>query len=149
MIPLLAEKIEKLEKRKQNGEHVGNPEAPRVLVAGYPRKEFNRMKPSLSPRMLIIGASDAGIGMGSGEAIYVDRTMATPVSDIWAAGDCVQTWHRILDRNVYMPLGTTAHKQGRVAGENMIGGKCEFQGSLGTQAVKVRKHRVQKSTRLW
>jgi NADPH-dependent 2,4-dienoyl-CoA reductase/sulfur reductase-like enzyme len=36
-----------------------------------------------------------------------------------------------------MPLGTTAHKQGRVAGENMIGGHCQFQGSLGTQVVKV------------
>ena len=36
-----------------------------------------------------------------------------------------------------MPLGTTAHKQGRVAGENMVGGNREFQGSLGTQAVKV------------
>ena len=36
-----------------------------------------------------------------------------------------------------MPLGTTAHKQGQVAGENMVGGNREFQGSLGTQAVKV------------
>ena len=36
-----------------------------------------------------------------------------------------------------MPLGTTAHKQGRVAGENMIGANIEFQGSLGTQVVKV------------
>jgi NADPH-dependent 2,4-dienoyl-CoA reductase/sulfur reductase-like enzyme len=63
--------------------------------------------------------------------------MATRVTDIWAAGDCVQTWHRMLERHVYMPLGTTAHKQGRVAGENMLGGTCEFQGSLGTQVVKV------------
>jgi NADPH-dependent 2,4-dienoyl-CoA reductase/sulfur reductase-like enzyme len=36
-----------------------------------------------------------------------------------------------------MPLGSTAHKQGRVAGENMLGGNREFQGTLGTQAVKV------------
>lgn len=79
----------------------------------------------------------AGIGTGAGNAISVDRTMATQMPGIWAAGDCVQTWHRILKRHVYMPLGTTAHKQGRVAGENMAGGKCQFQGSLGTQAVKV------------
>jgi NADPH-dependent 2,4-dienoyl-CoA reductase/sulfur reductase-like enzyme len=50
---------------------------------------------------------------------------------------CVQNWHRVLVRHVYLHLGTTAHKQGRVAGENMLGGKREFQGSLGTQAVKV------------
>jgi len=82
-------------------------------------------------------AQTAGIGLGAGNAIRVDRAMATGVADIWAAGDCVQTWHRILARHVYMPLGTTAHKQGRVAGENMLGGACEFQGSLGTQVVKV------------
>ena len=82
-------------------------------------------------------AQTAGIGLGTGKAIQVDRRMATQVSGIWAAGDCVQTWHRILERHVYMPLGTTAHKQGRVAGENMLGGTCEFQGSLGTQVVKV------------
>jgi NADPH-dependent 2,4-dienoyl-CoA reductase/sulfur reductase-like enzyme len=82
-------------------------------------------------------AQTAGIGLGAGSAIRVDRSMATGIADIWAAGDCVQTWHRILKRHVYMPLGTTAHKQGRVAGENMLGGKYEFQGSLGTQVVKV------------
>jgi NADPH-dependent 2,4-dienoyl-CoA reductase/sulfur reductase-like enzyme len=37
----------------------------------------------------------------------------------------------------YITLGTTAHKQGWVAGENMLGGQRKFQGSLGTQAVKV------------
>jgi NADPH-dependent 2,4-dienoyl-CoA reductase/sulfur reductase-like enzyme len=37
----------------------------------------------------------------------------------------------------YLPLGTTAHKQGRIAGENAVGGHQEFAGSLGTQVVKV------------
>ncbi|HXZ29970.1 MAG TPA: FAD-dependent oxidoreductase, partial [Dehalococcoidia bacterium] len=82
-------------------------------------------------------AQSAGITLGIGGAIQVDRTMATSISDIWAAGDCVETWHNLINANVYMPLGTTAHKQGRVAGENMLGGKRIFQGSLGTQAVKV------------
>ena len=82
-------------------------------------------------------ARSVGIDLGAGGAIQVDRTMATGVKDIWAAGVCVQTWHRILQRHDYLPLGTTAHKQGRVAGENMLGGKREFQGSLGTQVVKV------------
>ena len=36
-----------------------------------------------------------------------------------------------------MPLGTTAHKQGRIAGENAVGGQREFAGCLGTQVVKV------------
>jgi NADPH-dependent 2,4-dienoyl-CoA reductase/sulfur reductase-like enzyme len=82
-------------------------------------------------------ALTAGIAAGVGRAIKVDRTMTTNLEDIWAAGDCVETWHYILNSNVYMPLGTTAHKQGRVAGENMLGCQRKFQGSLGTQSVKV------------
>ena len=82
-------------------------------------------------------AQTAGIALGVGGAIRVDQTMATNIPDILAAGDCSETWHHILKSNVYMPLGTTAHKQGRVAGENMVGGNREFQGSLGTQVVKV------------
>ncbi len=82
-------------------------------------------------------AQTAGIGLGVGGAIRVRRTMATYLPDIFAAGDCTETWHYVLKSNVYMPLGTTAHKQGRVAGENMVGGNREFQGVLGTQVVKV------------
>jgi len=38
---------------------------------------------------------------------------------------------------MYLPLGTTAHKQGRVAGINAAGGDARFAGSCGTQSVKV------------
>jgi NADPH-dependent 2,4-dienoyl-CoA reductase/sulfur reductase-like enzyme len=79
----------------------------------------------------------AGVAIGEHGAICVTRTMKTNVPDVYAAGDCVETWHRLLKRPTYLPLGTTAHKQGRVAGENATGGKVEFAGSLGTQAVKV------------
>ena len=46
------------------------------------------------------------------------------------------TYHRLLGET-YLPLGTTAHKQGRVAGENALGGTREFAGSLGTQVAKI------------
>ena len=54
-------------------------------------------------------------------AIQVDRAMQTHLPDVLAAGDCVVTHHRLLGET-YLPLGTTAHKQGRVAGENALGG---------------------------
>lgn len=79
----------------------------------------------------------AGITTGQKGAICVNRRMETNVRDIFAAGDCVETWHRLLGRYAYLPLGTTSHKQGRVAGENAVGGDKEFEGALGTQAVKV------------
>jgi len=82
-------------------------------------------------------ASAAGVKIGSYGAIEINREMGTNILDVFAAGDCVETWHRFLEKYTYLPLGTTAHKQGRIAGENMAGGKVEFKGSLGTQVVKI------------
>jgi len=81
-------------------------------------------------------AADAGATLGPGGAIAVDPTMRTNLPDVFAAGDCVITHHRLLGVT-YLPLGTTAHKQGRVAGENALGGNRQFAGSLGTQVVKI------------
>jgi NADPH-dependent 2,4-dienoyl-CoA reductase/sulfur reductase-like enzyme len=82
-------------------------------------------------------AAQAGVRLGIKGAIQVNRRMETNVLDVFAAGDCAETYHRLLDRPTFMPLGTTAHKQGRVAGENSVGGPAEFAGSLGTQVVKI------------
>ncbi len=81
-------------------------------------------------------AVDAGAGVGPRGAIWVDQFMRTGLPDVYAAGDCAVTQHRLLG-TTYLPLGTTAHKQGRVAGENAAGGRRQFAGSLGTQVVKV------------
>jgi len=82
-------------------------------------------------------AISARIPTGRRGAIRVNRALQTEFEGIYAAGDCAETWHRVLERYTYLPLGTTSHKQGRVAGENAVGGKREFQGSVGTQVVKV------------
>jgi NADPH-dependent 2,4-dienoyl-CoA reductase/sulfur reductase-like enzyme len=82
-------------------------------------------------------AKNAGITLGLRKAIRVSRAMETNVPDVFAAGDCEETWHRLIDQPTYLPLGTTAHKQGRVAGENALGGHQQFAGTLGTQVVKV------------
>ena len=82
-------------------------------------------------------AEAAGVATGVRGALRVDRQMRTNLPDVLAAGDCVETWHRLLDRPAYLPLGTTAHKQGRVAGKTAVGGDRAFAGSLGTQVVKV------------
>jgi NADPH-dependent 2,4-dienoyl-CoA reductase/sulfur reductase-like enzyme len=81
-------------------------------------------------------AAVAGATLGVRGAIAVDEGMSTNLPDVFAAGDCVVTHHRLLGQT-YLPLGTTAHKQGRVAGENALGGNRRFAGSLGTQVVKV------------
>ena len=103
-------------------------------------------------------AADAGAELGVKGAIVVDDAMRTNLPDIFAAGDCVHTHHRLLGIT-WLPLGTTAHKQGRVAGQNAIGGQAHFAGSLGTQVVKVfdliaartglREHEALSANRGW
>ncbi|WP_298385714.1 FAD-dependent oxidoreductase [Ferrimicrobium sp.] len=79
----------------------------------------------------------AGATLGAAGAIWVDRRMQTGIEGVFAAGDCVITHHRLLGET-YLPLGTTAHKQGRVAGAQAAGNSGEeFDGIVGTQVVKV------------
>ena len=82
-------------------------------------------------------AHAAGASLGFNGAIAVTRHMRTNLPEVFAAGDCVETYHRLLDRQIYISLGTIAHKQGRVAGENAIGGDRQFAGAIGTQSLKV------------
>ena len=63
--------------------------------------------------------------------------MRTSIAGVWASGECVHTTTRLLDEPGYPPLGTIAHKRGRVAGDNVMGGDLEYAGTLGTQAVKL------------
>jgi NADPH-dependent 2,4-dienoyl-CoA reductase/sulfur reductase-like enzyme len=77
-------------------------------------------------------AQRAGAQLGVREAIVVTRQMRTNLPNVFAAGDCVETYHRLLRRPTYISLGTIAHKQGRVAGENAVGGERAYAGAVGT-----------------
>jgi NADPH-dependent 2,4-dienoyl-CoA reductase/sulfur reductase-like enzyme len=81
-------------------------------------------------------AKDAGIELGVYDAIKVDEHMRTNIPDIFAAGDCSTARNYITNKDVYLPLGTTANKQGRVAGENAAGGNAEFKGVAGSVITK-------------
>lgn len=71
-------------------------------------------------------------------AVIVDSEMKTNVPDIYAAGDCASIYHIVhKSNNFYIPLGTNANKQGRFAGENILGNKKSFSGALGTTVIKV------------
>ncbi len=80
---------------------------------------------------------DTGIEMARNGALIVDRQQRTTLPDVFAAGDCAVCWHRVARENYFLPLGTVANKCGRVAGANMAGAHEEFEGALGTAAIKV------------
>ncbi len=82
-------------------------------------------------------ARDAGIPLGPSGGIAVDHRMRTQVPGVWAAGDCVESIHRLSGQRVVVALGTHANKQGRVAGVNLGGGYATFPGVIGTAITKV------------
>ena len=84
-------------------------------------------------------ARDAGIGVGEAGGIVVDDHLRTSVPHVWAAGDCVESYHRITGRSVVIALGTHANKQGRVVGTNIAGGEASFGGVLGTAITKFQQ----------
>jgi NADPH-dependent 2,4-dienoyl-CoA reductase/sulfur reductase-like enzyme/rhodanese-related sulfurtransferase len=82
-------------------------------------------------------AKQAGIQIGITGAIEVDETMRTNHPDIYACGDCAQQTHLVTGKPVYRPLGSTANKTGRIAGDCITGGNLTFRGILGTGIFKV------------
>ncbi|MDQ0207061.1 FAD-dependent oxidoreductase [Alkalicoccobacillus murimartini] len=80
--------------------------------------------------------SGSGIHLSEKEAIKVNAYLETNVPDIYAAGDCATQYHRLKQKDDFLPLGTHANKQGRLAGLNMIGNARPFQGVVGTAIMQ-------------
>jgi NADPH-dependent 2,4-dienoyl-CoA reductase/sulfur reductase-like enzyme len=88
-------------------------------------------------------AKEAGLRLGATGALVVDDGQrCAGVDGVFAAGDCVESWHRVLRRPVNVQLGTHANKQGRVAGVNATGGDARFPGVLGTAVSRICRHEV-------
>ena len=93
------------------------------------------LAPGVSPNVGLARA--AGLEIGITGAISVDTRLCTNDPDIYACGDCCETTHLITGKKVHIPLGSTANKQGRVAGINAAGGEASFGGVIGTSILRV------------
>ncbi len=93
------------------------------------------LAPGVVPNVALARA--AGLDIGATGAIAVDAAQATSDPDIYACGDCCETTHLVTGKKVHIPLGSTANKQGRVAGINAAGGQASFAGVIGTSILKV------------
>ncbi len=70
-------------------------------------------------------------------AIAINQYMETSDPDIYACGDCASSPHRLTGDTVYIPMGTTANKQGKACGDNLTGLRTPFGGVLGSAVTKV------------
>lgn len=82
-------------------------------------------------------AEEIGIELGSSGAIRVNSKMQTNLPDIYAVGDVAESFSVVTGKPVYRPLGSTANKMGRIAGDVITGGDLEHRGILGTGILRV------------
>ncbi|MCQ2788983.1 MAG: FAD-dependent oxidoreductase [bacterium] len=92
-----------------------------VCVGVFPNVEFARQ---------------SGIELGITGAIKVNSNLQTNFEDIYAAGDCAEKFHIVSNTHCWIPLGSTATKEGRIAAINMCGGNEKFDGVLGSTVTK-------------
>ena len=81
-------------------------------------------------------AGDAGIELGFRNAIKVNNRMQTNIENIYACGDCCEDHHIVSNRSSWIPLGSTANKEGRSAAINVCGGEDIFKGVLGSTVTR-------------
>lgn len=82
-------------------------------------------------------AKAAGLKIGPSGAIAVNFAQQTSLANVYAAGDCCESFHRVSRRWVNIPLGDIANKQGRVAGRNIGGKPLTFDGIVGAQSFRL------------
>ena len=108
-----------------------------VTIAGGRTLPADLVVLGLGVRPNVALAKAAGIPLGPSGGVMVDLRMRTAVPGVWAAGDCVESVHRLSGQRMVVALGTHANKQGRVAGINLGGGYATFPGVIGTAVTKV------------
>lgn len=93
------------------------------------------MSAGIKPRTELL--KDKGIKTGASGGIIVNESLETGIPDVYAVGDCCEVKSPVTGGYIYRPLGSTANKMGRVAGDVITGGELRFKGVPGTSIFKV------------
>ncbi|GAA5338214.1 FAD-dependent oxidoreductase [Thermus antranikianii] len=88
----------------------------------------------IKPNTLL--AQAMGVALGSTGAIATDERMRTNLEGVYAAGDVAESFHQVLKRPYWLPLGDVANKHGRTAGTVIAGKEARFAGVVGTAIFK-------------
>ncbi len=115
----------------------GNKKVEQVVTESGKKIKTDFVLISIGVKPAVRLAIDAGIELGETGAIKVNEKMETSIKDIYAAGDCCESKNIINNKNVWVPLGSTANKQGRTAGGNAAGGSYKHEGILQTGITKI------------
>jgi NADPH-dependent 2,4-dienoyl-CoA reductase/sulfur reductase-like enzyme/rhodanese-related sulfurtransferase len=109
----------------------------RVLLGDGSAVDADFVLLSVGVRPTLQLAKDANLEIGQSGGLLVDASLRTSDPSIWAAGDMVEIAHSVHGKQVRMPLAGPANRQGRIVGENALGGSRTYKGVSGTSIVKV------------
>jgi NADPH-dependent 2,4-dienoyl-CoA reductase/sulfur reductase-like enzyme len=122
---------------------VGDDGAPRAVRLAGETLAADHVVLGTGARPATALATTAGLETGDSGGLRVDDHQRCAGHDgVFAAGDCVESWHRVLRRPVNVQLGTHANKQGRIAGANATGGDVAFPGVVGTAVSRICRYEV-------
>ena len=82
-------------------------------------------------------AEQAGLELSVGGSIATDRTLRTKDPEIFAAGDCADSYHLVTNAKTWIPLALRANRAGWAVADNVCGGRVELPGVAGTAVFKV------------
>jgi len=123
----------------------GEQQVKKVITSSGREIETDFVLLSLGIKPEISLAKEADIKIGETGAIEVNEKMETNIDDIYAAGDCAETINLLTDEKVWIPMGSTANKQGRIAGENAAEGNNHHLGVFQTAITKIFDYTVAKT----
>ena len=81
-------------------------------------------------------AEKAGVAIGEW-GIKVNARMETSINDVYACGDCIETFSYINGKPWMMQMATSALQMGVIAAVNATGGNTEYEGCLNTFASEL------------
>lgn len=96
--------------------------------------DFVVLGTGVRPNTDFLEGSDIKLGINN--SIKVDKTMKTSKHGIYAVGDCTENFNLVTNRYTWVPMGSTANKEGRCAAINIAGGDCLFDGILNSTITK-------------
>ncbi len=82
-------------------------------------------------------ARQAGLTLGPTGAIQVDAHQRSSDPHVYAVGDCCESTHAITGQPAWIPTGSSATREGRVAASNICGLEQRSPGVAGSMVLKV------------
>lgn len=137
MAPHLQEHLEKKGVSVITGHSAAEITAESVILDDQTRLPADLVIVAVGIRPNTALAKSIGVAIGETGAIAVNVKMQTSIPDVYACGDCAESFSIVDGRSIYRPLGSTANKTGRITGDVITGGTMAFRGIAGTGIFKV------------